>query len=232
MRLANALKSDITFQFRQGFYWVYLFLTLVYMVVMSKLPAGNVKMYGVAIGVFSDPSVVGFFFIGGIVMLEKIQGVFKYIGVTPLSPVQYLMSKALSLSLLSVSAALAIVLATYRGKVDFVLLLSGVFLSSLFFTLFGFLVASTARNINQYFIKMIPFLLAIVIPCSSFFIKIDSPFFDVFPTVAGIKLVFGAFSGISPWRALLDMALLLLSIVIMLRIDVKIFEKMIISEEE
>ncbi len=232
MRLLNALKADIIFQYRQGFYWIYLLITLVYMTIMSKLPEGNIKAVGVMLAVFSDPSMLGFFFIGGIVMLEKVQGVIKYLGVTPVYAWEYLLAKALSLSLVSLAAGSLITKVTYKGEVRFGLLLLGILLSSVFFTLYGFLIAAWARTINQYFIKMVPFMVLIALPCFSFLLKEQSVLFDLFPSVAGLRLIQGAFFGIPSSRALLNVFILLVETGIILILAKDTYIKMLVSEEE
>lgn len=232
MRLLNALKADIIFQYRQGFYWIYLLITLVYMTIMSKLPEGNIKAVGVMLAVFSDPSMLGFFFIGGIVMLEKVQGVIKYLGVTPVYSWEYLLAKALSLSLVSLAAGSLITKVTYKGEVRFGLLLLGILLSSVFFTLYGFLIAAWARTINQYFIKMVPFMVLIALPCFSFLLKEQSVLFDLFPSVAGLRLIQGAFFGIPSSRALLNVFILLVETGIILILAKDTYIKMLVSEEE
>ena len=232
MRLLNALKTDIIFQYRQGFYWIYLLITLVYMTIMSKLPEGNIKAVGVMLAVFSDPSMLGFFFIGGIVMLEKVQGVIKYLGVTPVYAWEYLLAKALSLSLVSLAAGSLITKVTYKGEVRFGLLLLGILLSSVFFTLYGFLIAAWARTINQYFIKMVPFMVLIALPCFSFLLKEQSVLFDLFPSVAGLRLIQGAFFGIPSSRALLNVFILLVETGIILILAKDTYIKMLVSEEE
>ncbi|MCX8055940.1 MAG: ABC transporter permease, partial [Ignavibacteria bacterium] len=77
MRIISALKADIKFQAKQGFYSVYILLTLVYMIILEQVP-NKYQNIVVPLVVFSDPTIVGFFFIGGIVMLEKVQGVLDY----------------------------------------------------------------------------------------------------------------------------------------------------------
>ena len=99
------LKGDIVFQFRQGFYLVYILITLFYMLILSQLPEAWLQI-AVPIIAFSDPSVVGFIFVGGIILLEKEQGVIDYLSVTPLKIRDYILSKVTSLMILAVCAGL------------------------------------------------------------------------------------------------------------------------------
>ncbi|TCT15374.1 fluoroquinolone transport system permease protein [Natranaerovirga pectinivora] len=198
MRVANALKADIKFQVKQGFYGVYIVLTIVYMVILSAIPE-EIRKILIPLIVFSDPSIVGFFFIGGIIMLEKGQGILQYLAVTPLRLKEYILGKVISLSILAVLAGFMITAVTYRGSVNWILLFLGVFLSSAFCTLLGFGVGLRSKTINEYFIKMIPGMLLIAVPCFS--LLISHPYgivFNIFPSVSGLKLVYGAYQGIAP----------------------------------
>ncbi len=195
MRVINALKADVRFQFKQGFYLVYIILTLFYMILLGKLPT-EWKSIVVPLVLYSDPAMVGFFFIGALVMLEKVQGVTQYVVVTPLRSVEYLLAKALSLTVLALAATFLITITVYDQPLNWFLLIVGVTLTSFFFVLYGFAVAAACTTMNQYFIRMIPFLLLIVLPCFSMIGFPYSWVFNIFPSVAGLKLVYGAFNGI------------------------------------
>lgn len=228
MRIFNALKADISFQFKQGFYFVYIALTFIYMVIMSLLPDKLLNTF-IPLVVFSDPSVVGFFFIGGIVMLEKVQGILQYIVVTPLRTKEYLLAKVISLSLLAEAAGLAITAVTHKGSVNWVLLFIGILLSSVFFTLFGFIVAAKSNSVNQYFIKMIPYMLVVIFPCFSLIGFQYSWLLNIFPSAAGLVLVFGAFNGIGSFKAIgLILYLIIFNVLLLFYVE-GVFNKSVIA---
>ncbi len=195
MRIVNALKADVRFQIKQGFYLVYVLLTFIYMVILGKLPQ-EWKSTVIPLVLFSDPSMVGFFFIGALVMLEKVQGVIQYVVVTPLRSMEYLLAKVVSLTILAIAATVMITLATYGYDLNWFLLILAVTLISSFFVFYGFIVAVRCTTLNQYFIRMIPYLMLIILPCFSLIGFPYSWMFNIFPSVAGLKLVFGAFNGI------------------------------------
>jgi len=225
VRVVNALKADVRFQFKQGFYLVYILLTLIYMVILGKLPQ-EWKSTVIPLVLFSDPSMVGFFFIGALVMLEKVQGVIQYVVVTPLRSMEYLLAKVVSLTILAIAATIMITLATYGYQLNWFLLILAVILTSSFFVLYGFIVAVRCTTLNQYFIRMIPYLLLIVLPCFSL---IGFPYawlFNIFPSVAGLKLVYGAFNGIDFLSAAAYAAYLLAANLVIARYVEKIFDRM------
>ena len=65
----------------------------------------------VAFIIFSDPAALGFFFLGGLMMLERSEGVRPALAVTPLRIADYLGAKALTLTLVALCASLALYLA-------------------------------------------------------------------------------------------------------------------------
>jgi fluoroquinolone transport system permease protein len=230
VRLLNALRADIRFQFKQGFYLVYLLLTLVYMVVLTRFPL-EFKRIAVPLTVFSDPSMVGFFFIGAIVMLEKVPGVLQYVTVTPLRSIEYLLAKVISLTMVALTAAIMIILTTYSEPLNWIVLISGIILTSSFFVLYGFIAAANCSTMNQYFIKMIPYMLLIVLPCFSLIGFPYSWVFNIFPSVAGLQLVIGAFNGLPLPGTLGFIAYLLLANTFMLFYVERVFDRMVTKGE-
>lgn len=201
MRIFNALKADLRFQMKQGFFTVYIYVTLAYMIILHYLPNHIVQAITPLI-VFSDPSLVGFFFIGAIVMLEKTQGVLQYLIITPLRSKEYLASKVISLAILATVAGSAISGFAYKGQVQWFLLVPALVLVSAFFTLYGFIAAAGCRTMNQYFMRMIPYLLIIIIPCFSILLPNYQFLFDIIPSVSAFKLVYGAFHTTYPAETL------------------------------
>ena len=228
MRLTNAIKADIKFQINHGFYIIYTILTLIYIIVIRQLP-DEYKMLIVPLIVFSDPSLLGFFFIGGIVMLEKEQGVLDYLIVTPLRTKEYLLAKVLSLTTLATIAGFCITITSSSKSVNYFLLLIGILLTSIFFTLYGFIVAANCNTINQYFINMIPYMLIIILPCFSLFFDYKYFFlFNIFPSVSGLNVILGAFNGLSIIEGILYGIYLLSLDLLMLNIVERIFNNKVI----
>ncbi|HSR03547.1 MAG TPA: hypothetical protein VLM88_03070 [Proteiniclasticum sp.] len=75
-RIRSAVVADVVFQYKQGFYFIYLLISFVYLLILSQLPEAIAEI-AITVIVFSDPSVLGLFFIGGILLLEKDQGVLQ-----------------------------------------------------------------------------------------------------------------------------------------------------------
>lgn len=199
-RLLHALAADIKFQFRQGFYFVYLILIVIYLIIIYQL-GPKAAGFIVPVIIFFDPSLVGFFFIGGLVLLEQQQGVTGYLGITPITTGEYMWSKIISLTVLAFVSS--IVLAVFSGvEFNILLLAGGVVLSSVFFTLIGFQAVSGCRTMNDYFIKMIPYILIMVLPAIGFIEKPWAIFFRFTPTYSGLHMMMNSFGDASVMEGL------------------------------
>ncbi len=151
MRLFYTLLNDIKYQAKYGFYLLYAFITLLYLCILA-LVSGEHKGITASIILLSDPAALGFFFIGGIWLLEKGEGVHRLYSVSPLRPLEYCMAKVFSLSLISVLTGLLITLFGLPAPVNYPLLTFGLLLGSGFFTLTGLYIATYAKSVNHYMI--------------------------------------------------------------------------------
>ena len=196
MRLLASLKYDITFQFRYGFYYAYLFISVLYILILRNLPAG-VRPVVTTMVIFSDTGVLGFFFIGGIILLEKAQNTLESLFVTPLRLGEYFMSKVISLTLIAVLMSTVIIVVA-NGLPPFPLpFILGVVLSSVFYTLLGFIIAAKAKTLNEYFVTSMLCTFIVGLPVVDFFGLIKNPLFYIFPTKASLMLIHGAFQSMS-----------------------------------
>lgn len=225
MRLSSALKTDIRFQLKQGIYAIYLIVTFFYLVVISALPE-TLHSIIVPFMVFSDPSIVGFFFIGGVIMLEKTQGIFTYLSITPLRLSEYILSKLLSYSFLAEIAGFAIVITVYENPVNWPVLFIGILLTSVFFTLLGFLAVTNCKTMNQYFLRMVPYILIGVLPCLGM-LKSSTSLLHIFPSLTALELVYGAFHTLDITKIIVYSAYTLFIDIILYFIVYKIFNKSI-----
>ena len=96
MRFTSALKYDLKFQIRHGFYYAYAFVVTFYLIALLNIPLG-IREWVTTLVIFSDTSVLGFFFVGSIILLERGQGTLNTLFVTPIRLHEFLLSKSLSL---------------------------------------------------------------------------------------------------------------------------------------
>lgn len=207
MRLASALRGDIRLQVRHGFYAAYMLVSGAYIALLQLLPAGWRETADVLL-TFSDPSALGFYFIGGIVLLERGQGVYDSLFVTPLRAEEYIVSKALSLALLSVLSAAAIHVSAFGLTANLTALVAGTALTSVFFTLFGLGVAIRSRTVNGFFLLSSLCSLPFMAPLLGLLGAWDTPLWRLLPTWGSLTLLQAAFEPAAPADVAASCALL------------------------
>jgi fluoroquinolone transport system permease protein len=84
MRKISIIKGDIVFQWKYGFYFLYVLVLFVYMIIFSFFE-GNVRNIIVSCCVYSDPAAMGMFFMGALILLEKIQHITASLAISPVS---------------------------------------------------------------------------------------------------------------------------------------------------
>lgn len=228
MRVKTALKSDFKFQLKQGFYTIYLVVIIVYLLVLSFIP-NEYKNIILPILVYSDPAGLGMFFIGGIIMLEKEQGIINYLIITPLKVTEYIFSKVVTLSVLGTLVGILItIFSSYEGKVNYLYLGVGLFLIAIFFIYIGIIIVVGCKSLNQYFVKIIPYITLLILPCFTLIGFNYSEIFYLIPSVAGLKIILGAYNNISLIEvASLSLYLLLINYFLLLKVT-NIFEEKIV----
>lgn len=181
MRALAAFRYDMKFQFRHGFYTAYILVTLLYVGIILNVPDVIRPMLTLYL-IFSDTAVLGFFFIGGIILLERRQRTIESLFVTPLRTSEYLWSKTVSLTILATIIS-HILLVTALGITDNLIWFSlGIILSAIFFILVGIAVAVRARTINGYFFRGVLYTIVFSVPVIQFIHLAESPIISLLPT--------------------------------------------------
>lgn len=207
MRLASALYYDMKLQFRHGLYLVYFLISHAYILLLFQLPITYREPADVLL-TFSDPSMLGFFFIGGLVLLEKGQYIHDPLFVTPYKPEEYIFSKTTSLLLLSVISSLYIHIITFGFSKQLFLFTIGVALTSIIFTLLGLTIAVRCQTVNQFFLQSVGFTAVFCLPLLKYLGLWDSYLVTWLPTNTSLLLLQSAFEPISGLQIFYCLALL------------------------
>ncbi|MBV7380442.1 hypothetical protein [Maritimibacter dapengensis] len=183
----SLLGHDARLQFRYGIYYAYAFVVGFYVVTIWSLGAALPGWF-VGLLIYTDPAVVGFFFLGALMMLEKSEGVRAALGITPMTASDYFWAKTVTLSTLSVVAVLAMSVALHKGA-NLLVLLPTVFLTSVFYLGIGVQVTRLFSTVTSYLMGSMLVLLPIVLPAGLAFIP-DMPIWAMLvPTAAQFKLI-------------------------------------------
>ncbi len=193
MRVLFALRQDLLFQFRHGFVYAYGVVTLFYVIGLLNLPEGPREVVTPLL-VFSDTGVLGMFFVGGIVLLERSDNLIESLFVTPLRLWDYVLAKTISLTVLALLASMIILIAAHGIVTSLSLFLAATAMTSIIFTCVGLVIASFARSLNHYFFLSILITPVVLFPILLHLGILDSPLFLALPTTATLVLLRAPFS--------------------------------------
>lgn len=154
MRKVNVIKGDMFFQWKYGFYMLYLLMIIIYYVIFSFL-TGNVKDTIVSICVYSDPAAMGMFFMGALILLEKSQRITNSIAISPVTVEEYILGKIVSVGI--ISEIVGVILMLQGHTENYFWCAIGIFAGSVIFSLCGIIVGAKIESLNQYIIGTLPF---------------------------------------------------------------------------
>ncbi|WP_077603557.1 fluoroquinolone export ABC transporter permease subunit [Oceanobacillus sojae] len=209
MRLLSALKFDILSLYRYRIVHAYLMLTIFYIFFLHMMPESVSDTASILV-IFTDPVVLGFYFIGGIILLEKSQNTFDSLFVTPFRIEEYIISKVSSLTLLTVAVCLSIIFFTTGFKINVWPILLGGFLSAVFFTLFGFMLAVRAKTLNTYFMISSLYSIIFFLPLLDYLNIFHTWIFYFIPSYSTLILIKGGMLNISAWEIVYAVGMLVI----------------------
>jgi fluoroquinolone transport system permease protein len=203
-RVLSSLRWEIKLQYRNGFYYATAFILAFWLVLYTQVPGLDLTAYlpGMLIG---NLQVTTFYFMAGLVMLEKDEGSLESRVVTPMRSEEYLLVKVLALSVLVLVESLIIAALfsyTPAGGMGLQLLpaVIGLLLCSAMFSLIGFLAVVRYDSINEFLIPSMLYTLPMMLPLVDFFGLYQTPLVYLHPVQAALVLLKGAFQPISAWE--------------------------------
>lgn len=179
-------RYDVLAQFRQGFYLVYGVITCIYLAVLFGIPA-DTRRITTAILLLSDTSVLGMFFVGALVLLEKQQAVLQSLFITPMKINDYLWGKVLSLALLTLLFGSFIAFLPGGLLRGWFFSLITLLLTSMIFTLVGLGIAAKVSTLNGYLAGMMLGGVIAALPVAGYFYL--NRLFLIFPINAALELM-------------------------------------------
>lgn len=197
-RFLATMVWDARLQFRYGFYYAGAFVAVVWMALFSQVPGD----LAVAMPVFllGNMTLTTFYFIAGLVLLEKGQGTLAGLLLTPLRRGEYLLSKVATLALLAGLENVAIVLIGYGTNLNWLWLLLGLGLVAAIYVLLGFIAVSRFAAINEYLLPSGLITLVLSLPLIDYFGLWSSFIFYLLPTYPPLFLLKAAFRPVEPWQ--------------------------------
>jgi len=198
-RLWNTLRYDVVLQIRNGFYAAVGFILFIWVVILAQFKEANLSsiVAGLLLG---NLEITTFYFMAGMVMLEKGEGTLEAQVVSPLRSREYLASKVISVSLLSVIENLIIAMVLSHLQFSPLPVLIGVFFASALFALCGFMAVVRYDSINEFLLPSMLFTTLLTIPLIDFFGLVKSPLFYLHPLQAPLTLMQAGFAPLETWQ--------------------------------
>ena len=189
MKLKGLILGDIRQQYKYGFYALYTLFTLVYIAVLRILPMQWKELCTTTL-IFSDPVLIGLMFMGAIILFEKSEKVMQALAVSPISIHAYILSKVISIGLISLLSGVLI-------EHSYIHLAVGIMLGSALFTLVGISLSAFISTMNNFMLIMVPTLIISVAPISVYTMGYKSGVMLLHPSISLIELMSGNISVIS-----------------------------------
>ena len=189
MRARLLIKHELYLLYKYGILYAYLIFTIFYAVLLSAIPESAKETTGIIL-VLTDPAAMGLFFMGAIILLEKSQHAHCSLAVTPITQMEYIWAKLISLSLFGLAVGLLV--GVCAGIRQLASLSIAILLASILMSMCGLIVACKTSSLNQFLIATVPFEIVIFIPALLYlFDLLQSDLWLLHPGVASIRLILG-----------------------------------------
>ena len=227
-RIISSLRWEVILQFRNGFYYATAFILAIWVVLYTQLHLPNLSDYVPGLLV-SNLEITTFYFIAGLVMLEKGEGSLESRLTSPLRSGEYLIVKVLALSILVLVENL--ILAVLFSGLHFNMLpvVLALLLAGAIFSLYGFLTVIRYDSINEYMLPSVLFTIPLLLPLLDFFGIFKSPLFYLHPIQAALVLLKGGYQALSPLEWAYGMGYSLLWVLLLYHLGQHAFKKFVTS---
>jgi fluoroquinolone transport system permease protein len=229
-RLLATIQWDVRLQFRNGFYYAAAFVAAMFIAALFRNEQAGLAV-GLPVLIMNNLMINAFYFIAGIVLLEKGEGTMEAQVVTPLRGNEYLSSKIITLGILSLVESTLIVGLTYGLKINFGYYFLGVFLMSLILALMGFMAVAKYDSLNEFLFPSFLFILPLSIPMLYNFGILKHWIFLLHPLQAPLFLLKATFQTMEPWQIIYGIVYSLISLLVLFIISNKIFDRFVIRKE-
>jgi len=169
--MLQALRWDVIVQARNGFYWASAFLIIIISALLLYIPesARTDSALWVPAILAINLQITTFFFVAGLMLLERDEGTLHALAVSPLSPSGYLAMRTLSLTGLAAAETIAIVWIGFGTSGSWSLILAGTAALGVIYTGFGAAVATRYDSVNALLLPASAFVALLLLPLLSHF---------------------------------------------------------------
>ncbi len=229
-RLISTIRWDMRLQWRNGFYYAAIAIVVMYLLIFSQIPKDNLT--GLLPLMLMGNMIVGtFYFMGGLVLLERGEGSLEARVTTPLRPIEYIISKVATLTGLALLESGLIIIISYGLDVNWLALLAGVVEIAVFFCLVGFIIVVRYDSINEYLLPSILYTMLICLPMVSYLVGWEHWLLYLHPMQATLMLLKGAWHPLLWWQTVYALIYPGLWIVWLTHLSLRAFHRFVITKQ-
>lgn len=229
-RLLSAARWDMTLQFRNGFYYVSAFAAIVTVLLIRQLNAPDLS-YLFPVIITANLTINAFYFMAGMILLEKGEGTLEAQIVTPLRPWEILGSKALTLGLLSLFEMAIVILILHGAGFNWALLAAGILLYVAILAFYGFIVVSRYDSISEFLLPSALWTMGFSLPLLYYFDIWRSWVMFLHPLQAVLILLQSAFMSVPAWQMAYGIAYALLWAGVAFWLSLRAFHRFVVTKE-
>jgi fluoroquinolone transport system permease protein len=229
-RLLSTARWDVSLQYRNGFYFVSAFVAVFFIILLRQFPSVDWSYWWPAI-ITGNLSINAFYFMAAIVLLEKNEGTLEAQVITPLRPWEILLSKVLTLGLLSLFETLLIVVLVQGVNFNWILLVSGIVFYIAMLSLYGFFVVARYDSISEFILPSVAWTMGFSLPLLYYFDIWRNPIMFIHPLQAILILIQGSFASVPTWQIVYGISYSILWTGIALYFSLRAFHKFVVVKE-
>ena len=187
-RLAATIKNDVRIQFRNGFYVATALVVGFSILLLRWLPA-DLAMLILPVVILENVLMNTFYFVSGLLLLERVEGTFVAQSVTPLRDDEYLASKLATLTGLSLAESLLIAVAVFGFDVWLIAMAVGIALAAALFCLAGVGLVLRYDSINEFLLPSVLYTSLLTLPILGIFGFLPAAWFLPHPIQGPLSLM-------------------------------------------
>ena len=195
--LLALMRCDVLLQARNGFYWASGFVVLAVSALLATLPAAVTSapsLWVPALAAF-NLQITTFFFVAGLVLLEREEGTLTALGASPVSPRIYLAARTTTLAGLAAAETLVIVWLGFGFATSWSLM-TGIVAMGITYTGFGAALATRYESINELLLPASAIVTLLLLPLLGHFGLTSQAVWVWHPLAPAIALIRGAYQPI------------------------------------
>jgi fluoroquinolone transport system permease protein len=206
--MLRALRWDVVLQARNGFCWASAFLVAMFGALLLNVPEtarANSAVWVPAI-LMINLQITTFFFVAGLILLERDEGTLAALAVSPLSASGYLAMRTVSLTGLAAVETIALVWIGFGTGGSWRLILTGTAALGVIYTGCGAAIAVRYESVNALLLPASAFVALLLLPLLPHFELAPRLPFLVHPLEPPMILLRAAYGGIDRTEVVLGLA--------------------------